>query len=229
MNTASELPVTKAPEKDDAFAHENAFYLTCQPSRMSKMIAHLDLYRRITDLPGHVVECGVFKGVSFSRFAMFRNLFEADHSRKLIGFDIFGEFPETDFEDDKPFRERFIANAGSESISAEALHQNLSGRGLGDKVELIAGDITQTVPAYVADHPELKVALLNLDTDIYEPALTILEHLYPRVVEGGVIILDDYGTFPGETKAIDEYFKGQGVRIQKFPYAVTPSYLIKGS
>ena len=83
------------------------------------------------------------------------------------------------------------------------------------------------MPEYVARHPELKISLLNLDTDIYEPACVILEHLYPRIVPGGVLVLDDYGTFPGETKAADDYFKDRNVRIQKFPYAMTPCFVQK--
>ena len=94
-------------------------------------------------------------------------------------------------------------------------------------IELVAGDICQTIPEYVKNNPHLKISLLNLDTDIYEPAVTILEHLYPRMVKGGILILDDYGTFPGETKAVDDYFKGQGVEIQKFPFAMTPCYVVK--
>ncbi len=71
-------------------------------------------------------------------------------------------------------------------------------------VELVAGDICRSVPEYVKAHPELKISPLNLDTDIYEPAVVILEHLHPRIERGRILILDDYGTFPGETEAIDE-------------------------
>ena len=93
--------------------------------------------------------------------------------------------------------------------------------------ELVKGDITKTVPTYLKTHPELRISILNLDTDIYEPAVTILEHLYPRVSKGGIIILDDYGTFPGETKAIEDYFKGKEIQIRKFPFCMTPSYILK--
>ena len=78
-----------------------------------------------------------------------------------------------------------------------------TGGGFGQSVELVPGDITLTVPEYVKAKPELRISLLNLDTDIYEPAVTILDHLFPRIVRGGILILDDYGTFPGETKAVD--------------------------
>jgi len=107
------------------------------------------------------------------------------------------------------------------------LLQVLKNKGITKWIELVKGDITKTVPAYIKKHPELKISLLNIDTDIYEPAVTILEHLYPRIVKGGVLIMDDYGTFPGETKAVDEYFKNKNVKINKFPFRTTPCYLVK--
>jgi hypothetical protein len=94
-------------------------------------------------------------------------------------------------------------------------------------VELVEGDITKTVPAYLKEHPELTISFLNMDTDVYEPAVTILNHLYPRLVRGGVLLLDDYGVFPGETKAVDEYFRGKNVEIKKLPFCQTPCYLVK--
>ena len=84
------------------------------------------------------------------------------------------------------------------------------------------GDIRETVPAFCAEHPELKISLLNIDVDLLEPTRICLEHLYPRVVSGGIVILDDYGAFPGATKAVDDYFEDKGVNIQKLSYICTP-------
>jgi hypothetical protein len=103
----------------------------------------------------------------------------------------------------------------------------LTRKNLYRNIELVEGDITKTVPMYVMEHPELKISLLNLDTDIYEPAVTILDHLYPRIVNGGILILDDYGVFPGETKAVDDYFAGMDINIQKFPFRMGPCFIVK--
>jgi hypothetical protein len=173
------------------------------------------------------VECGVFKGVSLTRFATFRDLLGNPFGRKIIGFEIFGRFPDTEFADDVAPRQRFIDTAGEESISVEQLQQVLAHKRVERNVELVAGDITKTVPEYLARHPELKISLLNLDTDIYEPAKVILEQLWPRIVPGGVLVLDDYATFPGETRAVDEFFAGRKLEIRKFPYAMTPCYVVK--
>jgi len=179
------------------------------------------------NVPGTIVECGVFKGASLARFAMFRDLFGNPFSKKIIGFDTFGAFPETSFNPDKVVRKKFIEAAGDQSISADQMVKVLKHKGCDKFVELVPGDICETVPKYVKDHPELKISLLNLDTDIYEPAVTILEHLYPRIEKGGGLILDDYETFSGETKGIDVYFIDMNISIQKFPFCMTPCYMVK--
>jgi hypothetical protein len=215
------------PNFEKAFEYENNFYLSCDITRISKILSHYEIYKMIKEVPGEIIECGVFKGASYLRFAMFREIFGNPFSKKIIGFDTFSKFPETTFQDDNKARNKFISSAGSDSISKEQLLKILDNKGLNKHVDLIEGDITETVPSYVKANPELKISLLNLDTDIYEPAVTILEHLYPKITKGGILMLDDYGTHPGETKAVDEYFKNKTVEIKKFSFAMTPCYIIK--
>jgi hypothetical protein len=216
----------KLPDFKNAWEYENQFYLSCKTQRISKFIAHYELYKKTLNLSGEIVECGVFKGVSLSRWAHFREMFGGSYGKKIIGFDIYGSFPKTNFSPDNKKLDAFIDAAGDQSISTEQMRSVLMNKEVNHKVELIKGDITKTVPQYVLENPELKISLLNLDTDIYEPAVTILEKLYPRIVKGGILILDDYGVFPGETKAVDEYFKDNRIQINKFPHSMTPSYII---
>lgn len=213
-------------EFEKRWFYENGFYLTCDTSRMGKCIAHYELFNKAIKVPGAIVECGVFKGASLARFAMFRNLFDKE-SRKIVGFDIFGKFPETKNEGDAKLRESFIEDAGANSVTVDELNKILNSKNCSTNVELVAGDICKTVPEFVKRNPDFKIALLNLDTDIYEPAVTILEHLYPRLVSGGVLLLDDYGIWPGETQAVDDYFKGQNISIKGFPFSETPRYIVK--
>lgn len=113
----------------------------------------------MTKLPGAIVKCGVFKGASLCRFAKFRRLLEEQSARKLVGFDIFGEFPSTDYEPDKPHLDRFISAAGNESITREQLTNVLQQTGTAINVELIEGDILETVPAYSRENPEFQIVL----------------------------------------------------------------------
>ncbi len=158
---------------------------------------------------------------------MFRQLFETQESRKLIGFDVFGKFPTTSYEHDLLPRQSFVNNAGDSSITKENLIECLRLKNADGNVTLIEGDINKVLPEYCEANPQLRIALLNLDTDIYEPAVTILKHLWPRIVTGGVLLLDDYGVFPGETKAVDEYFFSNPQTIEKLPFAATPSFIVK--
>lgn len=59
-------------ETSKAFDYENGFYLTSDPKRLQKIVSHYELYKKIVDLPGEVIELGVFKGASLIRFATFR-------------------------------------------------------------------------------------------------------------------------------------------------------------
>ena len=217
----------KLPDFNKSFEYENNFYLSCDSSRIGKFLAHYHLYEMAKKVTGEIVECGVFKGSSFTRFAIFRELLENSDKRKLIGFDVFGKFPKTKFKADFKKRTNFINEAGEEGISKEQLIKVLKNKGITKNFELVKGDITKTVPNYLLSHQELRISLLNLDTDIYEPAVTILENFYPKIVKGGILILDDYGVFPGETKAVDEFFEKKNVEIKKFPFSKTPSYVVK--
>jgi hypothetical protein len=214
-------------EIEDAFVHENNFYVTCDNSRIGKFIAHYELYKKVQHLQGAIVECGVFKGISLLRFATMRKLIGSEINQPLFGFDIFGEFPETNFEADKELRTKFINSAGSTSISQHELFALLKKKNLDKNVSLIPGDICSTVPEFTSSNQGLKIILLNIDVDIYEPAVVILQHLYPMVARGGVILLDDYNKFPGETKAVDDYFKGRNVKIERFPFLNYPYFIIK--
>lgn len=213
-------------DTEKCWDYENGFYLTSHVTRLAKMLAHYELYKMIVDLPGHVVECGVYKGALLLRFATFREILESPHSRKIIGFDAFGEFPrEGENADNQAFIERFSAQGG-DGIPRDSLMEVLAYKRF-ENVELIQGDICATVPQYVTEHPALKIALLHIDVDVYRPTKVILEHLFERVVPGGVIVLDDYGTVAGETQAVDEFCSKatEKVSIQKLPISHVPAYI----
>lgn len=216
----------KLPDFDDHWDHYNDFHFTSGTRQMNRILSHFELYKMARDVPGEIVECGVFKAASLIRFAMFREIFGESDAKELLGFDTFGAFPEPEFEPDKERRKEFIDKAGEESISTTQLSEVFENKGIGN-YELIKGDVNETIPDYIQDNPELRISLLNIDVDVYGATKTILDHLYPRIVPGGVIIFDDYGKFPGETTAVDEYFSDGDIEIKRLPFGQEPPYAIK--
>jgi hypothetical protein len=216
------------PDFTKPFYYENNFYLSSDIYRLAKVMAHYELFKMTVDVPGAIVECGVFKGAAFVRFAAFRELLCNPAAKKMIGFDAFGPFPETDFKEDKKWREKFISDSGDEGIGEDQLMEVLKHKKTDSNIELIKGDVCKTLPSYVEKHPELKISFLNIDVDVYEPTKAVLDNLYGRVSKGGVILLDDYANvFPGANKAIDDFFKGKNVEIKRLPFAITPCYIVK--
>ena len=130
-------------------------------------------------------------------------------------------------EGDKERRARFVDEAGEFRLSADDIIAELDRNNLNENIDLVAGDILQTVPEYAAAHPQLRLALLHVDVDLYEPTKCCLEYLTPLVVKGGVIVLDDFGAFPGANKAIGEILEAQGMAIRKMPYSNAISYVVK--
>ncbi len=214
-------------DADLQWDYENGFYLTSHITRIPKMLAHYELYKAIINLPGQVVECGVFKGASLTRFCTFREVLESPYSRKIIGFDMFGKFPVPADQQDAEFVEKFEQNAGT-GISDSELSEFLSNKGIVN-FELVKGDILETLDDYLQSHPELKIALLHIDVDVYKPTSHILERLYDCVVPGGIIVLDDYATVAGETRAVDEFIFEKSLEIQKLPISHIPCYIVKPS
>lgn len=206
-----------------AWDYENGFHLTSHPTRLAKVLAHFELYKSILGLPGHIVECGVYKAASLLQFATFREILESPYSRKIIGFDAFGEFPPQEPSDDAEFIERFESQGGP-GISVAELHRVLKHKAF-TNVELVAGDILETVPRFAERHPELRIALLHIDVDVYEPSLTILTQFFDRVVKGGLIVLDDFGTVSGETRAIEAFFSSKPLDIQKLSISHIPAFI----
>ena len=172
---------------------------------------------------------GASRGASFARFRKLGHLLHPDHNRKFIGFDVFGRFPGTSYEPDKPYLKEQIESDGEISIPRAEQMRLLDEQGLGDNVELVEGDVCETLPEWLASRQEMSFAIINLDLDLYEPTKVAIECLFPRVARGGIIPFDDYEGFPGSKRAVDDDLAAnrRPERLSKFPFAMSPCYLIK--
>ena len=213
--------------KDSVWDYENGYYWFSPKSRMNKMLAHYELYKCIVNLPGHVFELGVYKGASLIRLATFRDALENDHSRKIVGFDAFGEFPTEglNVEDDRKFVTHF-ENAGGFGLSEVELKDLLDNKGF-ENFDLVKGNVFHTLPRYLEQNPETRLAFLHLDMDVKEPTDFALDLLYERVVPGGLIVLDDYNAVSGETLSVDDFIGKHRLKIEKLPFYNVPAFVRK--
>ena len=206
-------------DTEKAFDYENGFYLTSKPYRMGNMLAHYELYKKIVNLPGDVVELGVFKGGSLIQFDTFRELLENQNSRKIIGFDVFGKFlEENSIDSDKKFAQEWNEKFADEFVDKIDIENSLSEKKF-ENIYLVKGMVEETLDKYLKENPHTRIAMLHIDTDIYEPAMFGLKKLYGRIVPGGIIVLDDYAVVEGETVAADEFFADKRVKFNKFSFS----------
>ena len=226
----------KLPKFDSQsmYDYETNFHLTMNEDRLAKFLTHYEAFKISKNIPGEIVECGVFKGTSLARFSMFRKIMGGSHTTRLIAFDIFSDkYPNTKFKEDQAQRKHWIKTAGSSSISSSQLKKIFKKNSV-NNFKLIEGDVLKTVPKFKKNNPGLKISLLNIDIDFIEPTLVCLNNFYDCVSKGGVILLDNYAGrgssgkyLHGDTSAIDKFFKNKKISIQKFYFSARPSFIIK--
>jgi hypothetical protein len=205
---------------------------------LKRFLAHYEFFRMTIELPGDIVELGVYRGVSLMSWANFvevRNV--GDRAKQVIGFDNWKGFTSFDEKDGKEdTRVNKVIGGYDASCFKEILQDAVA---IYDKdrfipykprVILVDGNIEESVPRFIKENPGLRICLLHVDCDIYLPTKVALENLWPRVVAGGVVIFDDYGIRPweGESTAVDEYFADKNVALRRLDWAMSPSaYVIK--
>jgi len=209
---------------------------------LARFLTHYELFKKIAELPGVIIDLGVYRGASTFTWAKLCEIFcPTDARKKVYGFDTFCGFPALRPEDggDDPVQDRRKGGyCGGETVendlalAQEAMNHDRHLRHV-NRIELIKGDVVDTIPRFTADQGNgLRIALLNLDLDLYGPTKTALEHFVPLMTRGGVIVVDEYAvdTFGGESKAVDEYFletTGKKPLVKKFPWHSNPSGFIE--
>lgn len=206
----------------------NDFHYHCDTARMQKLFARHRLFLETRNLPGHVIDAGVFKGTSTLLFAHMLKIYSPKAPKKVIGFDTF----EAEFAGARDFeRSRAAAFMRHHERDMEnVLKAVISAQGLEEYCELVRGDIAETLPAYIEAHRGMRVSLLHLDLDVSAPTLATLRCVYDIMTPGGLIVLDQYGVEGwGETEAVDAFFEERGLKpdLALIPHTTTPTAVIR--
>lgn len=213
---------------EQIWTYEDAYHWFSEPRRFGKFCAHYELYKRIVNLPGDIIEFGVFRGASLIRWATFRDMLETNYSRQIYAFDIFGDFPKENIRssvDQKEIEE--FENRCGKALSVEELELIFKQKGLNKHLHFIKGDIRKTLSALFEKQPGMRLSLVHLDVDVYEPTVAVLENCWNRMVPGGLMLFDDYSFWEGATRAFEDFFKEHQITIQKLPIAHVPAFIEK--
>jgi hypothetical protein len=193
---------------------------------ITRFLAQYEIFKRIMYVKGSIVECGVFRGGGIMTWAKLSAILEpVNLTRRIYGFDTFEGFPNVSKKDKKGLGKQVISG-DLYSDSYEELKELIeiydTDRFLGhvDKVHLIKGDASKTIPEFIREQQHLVVSLLFLDFDLYEPTCTAIEHFLPRIPKGGIIAFDelDNPLWPGETLAMLEKIGANKLRIERFDF-----------
>ncbi|HTF03388.1 MAG TPA: crotonobetainyl-CoA--carnitine CoA-transferase [Bacteroidia bacterium] len=201
---------------------------------LTKTLFFSDLYRKFLPVQGVIMEFGVRWGQNLVTLSNLRGMLEPyNYSRKIIGFDTFSGFPSVHEKDGTHsiIKEgAFSVTEGYENYLSSVLdyHEKESPLNHIRKHELVKGDASVELAAYLKRHPETIVAFAYFDFDIYEPTKKCLELLKPHFTKGSVIGFDELldPQFPGETVALRETLGLNNVAVQRMSYGGIQSYTV---
>ena len=203
---------------------------------IARFLCMSEIFKLVLNVQGDVMECGVNWGGGLMTFAQLSAIWEpVNLQRRVVGFDTFSGFESVSMEDQHGVVYTAERRAGGyKADSLDDLRNTVSlfdsNRFIGhiQKVELVVGDVAQTVPKYLEREPQTVVSLLHLDLDLYEPTRVCIEHFVSRMPKGAVIVFDELNnrTWPGETLAVMETLGLTRLRIQRFNYEPHVSYAI---
>jgi hypothetical protein len=201
---------------------------------LSRILFMHELYQKIVNVHGIVVEFGTRWGQNMALFSSFRGMYEPfNYSRKIVGFDTFEGFKMIS-EQDKPSEGVVVGGYGVSDNYEEYLdgilsyHEQESPLSHMRKYQLVKGDATVTVPKYLNENPETIIALAYFDFDLYEPTKRCLEFIKNYITRGSVLAFDElnHPAFPGETVAFREVLGSQNHRIVRSPLTPTCAYVV---
>ena len=203
---------------------------------LSYFLAKYELFKKVLNVQGSIIECGVYLGGGMMGFAQMSAIFEpVNYQRKIIGFDTFEGFAELTDQDQTGTSSH--SKPGGLSVGTETYDDLQSCIDLYDsnrflnhipKASVVKGDIKETVPQYLKENPHTVVSLLYLDVDVYEPTKVAIEHFFPRMPKGAIIAFDEINNerWPGETLAALETIGLNNLRIERFPFEPNLSFAV---
>ena len=200
---------------------------------ITRLLAIHELYQKVKNVQGSIVEIGVLNGFNVFNFAHFVEIYEhRNYTRQVLGFDTFEGYPTKFHAADNLDSENSERRGDVKTSSFETLERSVDIFNSSvimnqfDRIRLIKGDVLDTVPSFVKDNGELVVALLLCHTDIYGPTRVALEHFLPLMPKGGIVAFGgtNWRQLPGESVAMKEAITLNTVKLERLDFATKLSF-----
>lgn len=198
--------------------------VTLKRQSLSRVLYYNNLYQQIIDIPGVICEFGIQWGATLAQLINLRGIYEPyNHSRKIFGFDTFEGFAAIDKKDGG------FSNVGDYSTKENyeetlekllSLHESFSPVSHVKKYELVKGDASKTIDAWLEKNPHAIISMAIFDMDVYKPTKDVLEKIIPRLTKGSLLVFDELNCehFPGETMALNEVLGLNKLSLKRFPH-----------
>jgi hypothetical protein len=207
---------------------------------LTRFLAHDEIFRKILDVHGSVIECGVYLGQSLMTWAQLSSIYEpiGGATREIFGFDTFTGFPAvTEFDLTTSVPNHEIGDLDTSRGVGQPIYNDLideisifdKNRFLPQfqKVSLIKGDFTETCGKFLQENAHVIPALLYLDFDLYEPTAFAIKNFLPRMSKGSIVAFDELNdrNWPGEAKAMLETLNINNYKLKKVGFDIKISYI----
>lgn len=219
-------------QQDEDFIQDAIFlkiFQQCKPYTMTSIERMYALYNAVkyivhNNIEGDFVECGVWRGGSSMMIALTLNSMNVNN-RQILLYDTFEGMSEPT-EKDVDFRGGNADSLLKQNVQdkqnsvwcladLQDVQNNMKMTNYpSHNIQFVQGKVEDTIPRTISEN----IALLRLDTDWYESTAHELNYLYPKLIKKGVLIIDDYGHWEGCRKAVDEYFAGNTLLLNRIDY-----------
>jgi Macrocin-O-methyltransferase (TylF) len=212
----------------------NEFIFSNDTRILAKLLARHMMLQKVIDVPGDIVELGVFKGSGMATFLKLKDItFPKITPIKVIGFDFF----DTDSlvnslsgNDKETMNSLFTDRNYRHTVGMKDTVENKLIRTGYDRrdFELIEGDINISVERFIRERPGFRARLVYIDVDLEEPTFNALEALWDKVSPGGVIVFDEVAISQwSESNGVDRFFKGKNLKLTSTNLPCPTAYIIK--
>ena len=227
--------IIEQEELDFKFISENlnAFMMR---RHSNQIIAYYELFKRIIEVPGSILEFGVYYGNGlFTWLNLLETFVSTDRGRKIFGFDDMAGYNRPITKTDTDAVGYIKGVRGDFQLRKKTLDKLINLHNSDNLIPndnrciLIDGDVTETFTKFREKNPGVRACLANIDLNLYEPTKYILENVWEIVVKGGLVVFRGYGSKPweGESLAVDNFFQNRNCSFETIHFNNTPGCVVK--